>query len=114
MAVGKNIAFDAAKDSKTDFDFNVPAITAVEYVAQVVFWQRLCMLEPNPSFEGDDFNSSEYWREHILVFDVLQEHWAAETVVGFTNGGQKILDLLSTRLDVDQESQDYKDAYKLV
>ncbi len=60
----------------------------------------------------DGFNATEYWLNKILIFDVLQENWAAEATIGF--GGPLLLDALATRLDAPKESEEYKTAYKLV
>lgn len=82
----------------------------MEYIAQVICWQRLCMLED----AGDGFSCSDYWQTHIFCWDVLSENWGGDLTVGFDNAGQKMYDLLSLKRDIDPNSKEYKKAYELV
>ncbi|OAX80309.1 hypothetical protein ACJ72_05362 [Emergomyces africanus] len=100
--------FSAPKQKGYDFDFVVDPITVIEYITQVVCWLRLCMLED----AGDGFSGADYAVDHILWFDCLKEDWPLETVVGFR--GQSAFDTLSTPLDADPESEEYKTAYQAV
>lgn len=60
----------------------------------------------------DGFSGTEYWMNNILIYDVLQENWAAEATVGF--GGPVLFNALSTKLDAPKDSEEYQTAYKLV
>lgn len=80
----------------------------MEYITQVVAWQRLCMLED----AGDGFSCTDYWSNNVFCFDVLQEDWAAEDEVGFD--GQELFDLLTMKRDPNDTSEEQKKAEKLV
>lgn len=102
----KDINFEESADWA--WDFKIGPVQVMEYIAQVMCWRRLTMLEDT----GDGFNASEYWQTRVLATDAGEEHWGAELVVGFR--GTRIYELLKLRRDVDPESEDYKEAYKLV
>jgi hypothetical protein len=61
--------------------------------------------EPNGGFNGVD-----YYTKKVLLFDACTEDWPAKTVVGFD--GQTLLDVFTTKLDADLDSEEYKRAYK--
>lgn len=82
----------------------------MEYITQVLCWTRLTMLED----AGDGFSCADYWQNHVLCIDVLQESWGAEAVVGFASGGKGIMDPLSVKLSSDKGSEQYKQAEALV
>lgn len=69
------------------------------------------MLEGTPD---DPFSGSDYWQTHVMAIAVQKENWAAETVLGYENFGHRLVDLLKVRVDSDPESEQYKEAYKLV
>lgn len=92
------------------FDFKVPMIEVFEYAIQIVAWARLTMLDD----AGDGFSCSDYWLNRIMGLDAMLEAWRAETILGFNVGGQSKLDLLSTRLDADKNSEQYKLAAEVV
>ncbi|KIX96525.1 uncharacterized protein Z520_07791 [Fonsecaea multimorphosa CBS 102226] len=100
--------FEAAEQANFGWDFKVQPQTVMEYISQVLSWQRLCMLEN----ARDGFNATEYWLNKVLIFDALQEDWGAEATIGF--GGQVLFNALATRLDAPKDSEEYKTAYKLV
>jgi hypothetical protein len=108
--LSEGLSFDASRASKFHWDFKVDAKTVMEYITQVLCWQRLCMLEAT---DDDTFSGVQYWTDHILIWDVLEENWGGEVVLGFPGFGQKALDLLSVRLDGERNSPEYKEAYKL-
>lgn len=110
MAFAKEFGFEEASEANFSWDFKVSPLTVMEYVAQVISWQRLCMLED----VGDGFSCSDYWQTHILCWDVLAENWGGEMTVGFDKAGQKMYDLLSLKRDIDPNSEEYKKAYELV
>lgn len=88
------------------WEFKVEPITVMEYIGQVMAWQRLCMLEdPN-----DGFNGPDYYEKKVLLFDSLSEDWGAEATIGFS--GQDLLDVLATKRDPDPHSEQYRTAYK--
>ena len=90
------------------WEFKVEPLTVMEYIGQVMAWQRLCMLEdPNDGFSGPD-----YYEKKVLLFDSLSEDWGAEATIGFS--GQDLLDVLATRRDTDPHSEQYRTAYKTV
>ncbi|OAP54739.1 hypothetical protein AYL99_11187 [Fonsecaea erecta] len=100
--------FEAAQQAKYGWDFKVGPQTVMEYISQVLAWQRLCMLEN----ARDGFNATEYWMNKVLVFDALQEDWGAEATIGF--GGPLLFNALATKLDAPKDSEEYKTADKLV
>ncbi|KAK7022260.1 capsule polysaccharide biosynthesis, partial [Favolaschia claudopus] len=110
VAFGANHSFDTSRASNFDWDFKVDAKTVMEYISQVLCWIRLTMLED----AGDGFSCADYWQKHILCFDVLQESWGAESVVGFASGGQGMFDPLSLKIDSDKNTEGYKQAEKMV
>jgi hypothetical protein len=88
------------------WDYDVDELTMLGYIGQVVAWVRLCWLqEPNGGFNGVD-----YYTKKVLLFDACTEDWPAETVVGFD--GQTLLNVFTTKLDADPESEEYKRAYE--
>lgn len=93
-----------------NFHFKVPIIEVFEYAIQVVAWTRLTKLDDT----GDGFSCSDYWLNHILGIDAISETWPAEMLLGFNVGGQSKLDVLSTRLDADENSEQYKLAHKVI
>jgi hypothetical protein len=75
------------------------------YVAQVLAWVRCARLkEPNGGFDGVD-----YYANKVLLFESLDECWAAEKMLGFK--GRYLHEVLTTRLDADPASEEYKKAY---
>ena len=106
-----SISFDNARASKFHWDFKVDAKTVMEYITQVMCWQRLCMLEGS---ESDPFNGVDYWSTHVLLYDVLEEDWGGEAILGFPGFGEKACKLLSVPLDSDTATAEYQEAYKLV
>lgn len=108
LAFALNNDFSQSVERGFRWEFKVEPQVVFEYIAQVLAWQRLCLLED----AGDGFCGADYAQDHILWFDVLEEDWGAETIVGFR--GQEMFDALATRLDADPESEEYKTAYKLV
>ncbi|KAH8671736.1 hypothetical protein BX600DRAFT_487139 [Xylariales sp. PMI_506] len=93
-----------------DFNFKVPVIEVFEYAIQVVAWARLTKLDD----AGDGFSCSNYWLNHIFGIDAVSETWPAEMLLGFNVGGQSKLDVLSTRLDANENSEQYKLAHKVI
>ncbi|CAM1500821.1 Fc.00g099830.m01.CDS01 [Cosmosporella sp. VM-42] len=108
MAFAKDLSFEDAAD--WSWDFKISFTTLVEYIAQVVCWRRLCMLED----AGDGFSPSDYWQQHILCMDASQENWGGEVTLGFDKVGPRMYDLFRVKLDADKDTEEYKDAYKLV
>ncbi|KAJ7887512.1 hypothetical protein B0H14DRAFT_1235306 [Mycena olivaceomarginata] len=106
----EHLSFDQSRASNFTWDFKVDAKTVMEYITQVLCWTRLTMLED----AGDGFSCADYWQNHVLCIDVLQESWGAEAVVGFASGGKGIMDPLSVKLSSDKGSEQYKQAEKLV
>lgn len=108
LAFVQDLDFSESQKRGFAWEFIVGPMTVFQYITQVTAWLRLCMLEE----AGDGFDCADYAQEHILWFDVLEEDWAAETVVGFR--GQELFDALATKCDADPNTEDYKTAYKLV
>jgi hypothetical protein len=98
-------------DENPGFDFKLPLVEVFEYAIQIAAWGRLTMLGPDPS---DGFSPAEYWLKSVMPMDAFKEAWRAETVFGFDLGGQAKLDALSTRLDADKNSEEYKAAHKVI
>ncbi|RFU72757.1 capsule polysaccharide biosynthesis [Trichoderma arundinaceum] len=110
ISFAKELGFGEASEASFTWDFKVSPLTVMEYIAQVICWQRLCMLED----AGDGFSCSDYWQTHIFCWDVLTENWGGEMTVGFDGAGQKMYDLLSLKRDIDPNSEEYKKAHELV
>jgi hypothetical protein len=98
------------KENGVGFDFKVPMIEVFEYAIQIIAWARLTMLGD----AGDGFSCADYWLNKIMGIDAINEAWRAETILGFNVGGQSKLDVLSTRLDADKNSEGYKLAEEVV
>lgn len=103
-----SLDFSESQKRGYQWEFAVDPPVVFEYIAQVLAWLRLCMLED----AGDGFSCADYARDHILWFDALEENWGAETAVGFR--GQEAFEALATSRDADPESPAYKTASKLV
>jgi hypothetical protein len=108
LAFAQDLDFSESQKRGFAWEFIVDPTTVFQYITQVTAWLRLCMLED----AGDGFSRADYAQEHILWFDVLEEDWGAETVVGFR--GQESFDALATKRDADPNTEEYKTAYKLV
>lgn len=112
----QDTGFEDAQDADFTWDFKVAPKTVFEYITQVICWRRLCSLQD----AGDGFSCVDYWQTHIFGFHVREENWGGETIVGFAGSGRKMYDLLSLRVAAandgakDTDSQEYKEAYKLV
>ncbi|UKZ75108.1 hypothetical protein TrVFT333_002780 [Trichoderma virens FT-333] len=74
IAFAKEIGVEQASEAKFIWDFKVSPLTVMEYIAQVICWQPLCMLED----AGDGYSCSDYWQTHIFCWDVLTENWGGE------------------------------------
>lgn len=48
------------------------------------------------------------------MFSSRPETLAARQVVGWAGGGPRLMELLGVKLDTDPESEQYKEAYKMV
>ncbi|KAF9769928.1 putative glycosyl transferase fck3 [Fusarium sp. DS 682] len=103
---------DIRYEDATDFhwDWSVSVTQFLEYITQVLCWQRLCMI----SDTGDGFNSCQFWQQKVLCIDVLDEFWGGEKTLGFQDFGPRMYHLLTLRRDADPNSAEYKDAYRLV
>ena len=106
----ESMNFEDSRASNFTWEFNVDVKTVMEYISQILAWSRVCMLEDM----GDGFSGVDYWTKHVLAFDVLQENWGGEMILGFPGFGQRMADLLTVPLDSDPESEEYKEASKIV
>jgi hypothetical protein len=111
LAFAATLDFDESRAAKFHWDFAVEPVVVMEYISQVLCWQRVCMLNKD---QGEGFVPLQYWKHKVLIFDVLEECWGAEATLGFVGCGQKVFELLRLRLDSDQSSPEYQDAKKLV
>lgn len=100
--------FSESQKRGYNWEFIVEPLTVFEYITQVTSFLRISMLED----VGDGFSGADYAVQNVLWFDALEEDWAAETVVGYR--GDDAVNALSTKLDADPESEEYKTAYELV
>jgi hypothetical protein len=91
--------------TQREWGFKIGA--AMEYCSQVLAIVRISLIE-DPE---DGFNGRKYWAEKALIFDSWTD-WAAEKILGFS--GQDLLDVLSTKLNVDANSEEYTKAYQVV
>jgi hypothetical protein len=102
----KDIKFETSAQRGYHYNWKVDELTLLGYVGQVVAWVRCAWLkEPNGGFDG-----VEYYATKCLLFDALEEDWAAEKTIGFK--GEDLLKVFATRLDADPESEEYKTAYE--
>ncbi|KAJ9500934.1 hypothetical protein H2202_003492 [Exophiala xenobiotica] len=108
IAFALQLSFKESQDADFKWDFKAEPAVVMNYVAQVLAWIRLCMLED----AGDGFSGVDYWMKRVLLFDSLQESWGAEATVGF--GGPKLCNALATKLDAPKDSEEYKTGYNLV
>ncbi|KAF2110299.1 capsule polysaccharide biosynthesis protein [Lophiotrema nucula] len=104
IAFVHNIRFAAAQERGMSWNWKVDELTALGYVGQVMAWTRLSWLK-----EPNGFDGVAYSQNNVLWFDVLKEDWAAEPIVGWE--GKGLFNVLTTRLDADPESEEYKKAY---
>ena len=108
MSFGKKIRFEDPRARRFPWDFKVKPVVFMEYLGQLLAWQRLCTLK-DPI---DGFNGPEYYETRVLLFDSLSETWGAEEIIGFS--GQDVYDILTTRSDIDPDSPEYQKAYKTI
>ena len=80
-----------------------------EYIAQIRAWNVIALIE-EPQAGG--LNGLKYFNEHVMPFDALTEDWPAEPMIGWR--GQDYFDLITTRLDTDPNSEEYKRAHDVV
>ncbi|KAK6530931.1 hypothetical protein TWF281_007763 [Arthrobotrys megalospora] len=109
VAFCQTLDFGDAQRRGFKWEFEVDPFTVMQYIGQVIAWLRLCIIDGGDTGE---INWAEYAKEKIFWYDVLEENFGAEIIVGFT--GQPLYDALAAKLDVDKESEEYKTAYKLV
>lgn len=95
-------------DEDFGWDWKVPYETVLEYVGQIMCWRRLCSLDK----DEDGFNGYQYWKNHVLCLNAMDEAWAADGMVGFRR--ERLYELLSLPLDTDPSSPEYQEAYHLV
>jgi len=107
LAFAKGITLTESPETGI-FDFKVPVITALEYVTQLLCWIRLIMLED----AGDGFNPSAYWENNVLLLSLTDECWSAHRK--FEWNGDLIAKAISTPLDADPDSEEFKTASQLV
>lgn len=104
----KDFRFAEAQARGFNWDFKVDEQTVLGYIGQCVAWIRLTWLE-----EPDGgFNGREYYKNHVLLFDVLPEDWAMEQILGYK--GEDLFKVFTTRMDADRGSEEYKTAEKVV
>lgn len=86
---------------------------ALEYVTQLVCIARIFMIED----DGKGFSGTEYWKNNIFAFSAMQEDWRGESVTGFVGFGDRAFAALQqprSGPNANPESQDYKDAERLI
>ena len=108
LAFARSLSLEEPQQANFKWEYKVEAHTLSEYVSQILSWQRLCMLEN----ARDGFNGTYYWLNKVLIFDALQENFAAEATIGFP--GIQLYNALATKLEAPKDSEEYKTAYKLV
>jgi hypothetical protein len=103
-----NFKFEESEARGLKWDIAVDELTVLGYLGQVVAFIRCAwIIEPNGGFNG-----VEYYAKKILLYDSLDECWAAEPIVGFEGIG--LWNALSTSRDADPESKEYKKAYECI
>ncbi|EPS39007.1 hypothetical protein H072_7223 [Dactylellina haptotyla CBS 200.50] len=90
------------------WDWRADVSAVMDYATQSLSWYRLAMVDGG----GKETNWAQYAQDHVLYSDAWYEHYAANAELGFY--GQQILDCLTTPLNADPESWEYKRAYKLI
>ncbi|KAI9147337.1 putative glycosyl transferase FCK3 [Paramyrothecium foliicola] len=101
----------AAAEDDMGLALKVSMTELAEYAIQVFIWTRLTLLD---EATADGFCYADYWRKNIMRIDLSEETLQIETILGFGSPGQLTLDLLSTRLDADKDSEQYRLAEKAV
>lgn len=108
IAFALEMSHEDANQNRYHWDFCVDMKVVVEYVAQVLSWSRVAMLEePNGGFNG-----AEYYKKHVLLFDALNEDWPAEDELRFS--AQDAFEALSARTDADPTSDAWQKGYRMV
>lgn len=110
LAFLQEMSFDEGTAENFHWDWKVSFTTVAEYVGQVSCWARLCRLEGVPS---DPFSGYDYWMNHIMTINVLQESWGGESLIGWDNFGERLYNLLKTKVDGDKDSPEWQEAYKV-
>jgi hypothetical protein len=105
IGFASNFNYAAAQAHGINWDFQIEPHVVIGYIGQVVFWIRCAWLqEPNGGFNG-----VYYFCNKVLLCDVKEEDWRCEKINRFN--GSTTYNFLTTRLDVDPESEEYKQAY---
>jgi hypothetical protein len=92
------------------FDWKVGLPVLIDYLIQVAAWNRVAILEDTET----GFSGPEYWTNRVLLLDFATETGQPLLLTGTLGGGQRLLDLLSLRVDDDEDSPDYELAKKVV
>ncbi|KAF2724192.1 hypothetical protein K431DRAFT_282048 [Polychaeton citri CBS 116435] len=88
-----DIVSEDMQAAQGSWEVHVPYKTVMEYIGQLVCWQRVCMLED----AGDGFSGVDYWMNHVYLFDAVQETVGGETKVGFDQ--QRMFRFLTMKRD---------------
>jgi hypothetical protein len=100
----QDFKFSEAEARGFKWDFKVDEQTVLGYTGQCLAWIRLTWLqEPDGGFDG-----VEYWARKVLVFDVAQEGFGAEQIVGYK--GEDLFRVFTTRRDAAPESEEFRKA----
>jgi hypothetical protein len=91
------------------WDFKDPVVI-LEYVGQILAFTRMVFCDKT---DEEGFNCTDYWLKHVLTWNVLEEHWAAELLTARIGPHPRIMELLAMRRDADPTAQDYQEAYRL-
>lgn len=75
-----------------DEPFAVPADRIMDYIAQMLCWERVCMIEKDPANDG--FSGRECWESKTFLFEGWGETAPAGRMIGWK--GQDLFDVLAT------------------
>ncbi|KAJ5689351.1 hypothetical protein N7462_003743 [Penicillium macrosclerotiorum] len=95
---------------KMDWGDNVAML---EYVMQIGCFTRLLCLED----VGEGLSGIDYWRNHIMGIDTVQEVWRKEYEIGFADFSERAFEMLQLPVSgpgADPTAQIYKDAERFV
>lgn len=109
MRFAKDISLDETTDAGFNFSFGAKTHSILEYVTQIMCWERLTQTEE----DNEGFKCAKYWEDHVLALDAKSEAWPAEMIVGFDDG-TKVFELLALRLNSDPSSGMYQQAVDMV
>ena len=88
--------------------FAVPPERIMDYIAQMLCWERVCMIQKDPR---SGFSGRDYWERKVFLFEGWGETAPAGRMIGWK--GQDLFDVLATPLTGPPDER-YDKAHKVV